>query len=346
MESTMDRRSFLKGSVLAGAVASTGMLLGGCAPKKESESAVEKNGKSAGDGGAVDWLGAPQTIDEGDIAETLECDVLVIGGGLSGLCALNAAVEEGANAILIEKHSCSRYGGIFHSAIGYEKQVEAGVTLDPEEVLNNELVKYGPLCDTSFWATWAHESGAIMDWLLEKAEANGVVIGMPFTQYPEGVDPSKEPYITIPGSFTTGWDHFIEEGKEREKYLLDALTSEAVKSGAQVKYNTPVCTWSKRITARWVEPSRRPKTGRICGSRRQRALSCVRGTLQVTKTCARRCCLKRSPRICTTATHTPPTWNQTSSRRVVWIRETAIRCASGQAVSWRTIPSLRWGGPA
>lgn len=129
MESTMDRRSFLKGSVLAGAVASTGMLLGGCAPKKESESAVEKNGKSAGDGGAVDWLGAPQTIDEGDIAETLECDVLVIGGGLSGLCALNAAVEEGANAILIEKHSCSRYGGIFHSAIGYEKQVEAGVTL-------------------------------------------------------------------------------------------------------------------------------------------------------------------------------------------------------------------------
>ena len=184
-------------------------------------------------------LGAPQTIDEGDIAETLECDVLVIGGGLSGLCALNAAVEEGANAILIEKHSCSRYGGIFHSAIGYEKQVEAGVTLDPEEVLNNELVKYGPLCDTSFWATWAHESGAIMDWLLEKAEANGVVIGMPFTQYPEGVDPSKEPYITIPGSFTTGWDHFIEEGKEREKYLLDALTSEAVKSGAQVKYNTP-----------------------------------------------------------------------------------------------------------
>ena len=107
MESTMDRRSFLKGSVLAGAVASTGMLLGGCAPKKESESAVEKNGKSAGDGGAVDWLGAPQTIDEGDIAETLECDVLVIGGGLSGLCALNAAVEEGANAILIEKAASS-----------------------------------------------------------------------------------------------------------------------------------------------------------------------------------------------------------------------------------------------
>ena len=119
--------------------------------------------------------------------------MLVIGGGLSGLCALNAAVEEGANAILIEKHSCSRYGGIFHSAIGYEKQVEAGVALDPEEVLNNELVKYGPLCDTSFWATWAHESGAIMDWLLEKAEANGVVIGMPFTQYPEGVDPSRSP---------------------------------------------------------------------------------------------------------------------------------------------------------
>ena len=46
MESTMDRRSFLKGSVLAGAVASTGMLLGGCAPKKESESAVEKTARA------------------------------------------------------------------------------------------------------------------------------------------------------------------------------------------------------------------------------------------------------------------------------------------------------------
>ena len=74
------------------------------------------------------------------------------------------------------------------------------MTLDPEEVLNNELVKYGPLCDTSFWATWAHESGAIMDWLLEKAEANGVVIGMPFTQYPEGVDPSKEPTSRSPAA--------------------------------------------------------------------------------------------------------------------------------------------------
>ncbi|MBI2328929.1 MAG: FAD-binding protein, partial [Chloroflexi bacterium] len=41
----------------------------------------------------------------------LDCDVLVVGSGVSGLCAAISAREQGAEVILIEKAAIEERGG-------------------------------------------------------------------------------------------------------------------------------------------------------------------------------------------------------------------------------------------
>ncbi|NCC68713.1 MAG: FAD-dependent oxidoreductase, partial [Clostridia bacterium] len=53
----------------------------------------------AAEGG--DWLGEEPEVDS--VSETLDFDVVVIGAGLSGICAARAAAEEGASVAIVEK---------------------------------------------------------------------------------------------------------------------------------------------------------------------------------------------------------------------------------------------------
>lgn len=218
-------------------VAGTAAVLAAAAAASNASAA---HADEQAEGGQTDWIGAPQTVSDDQIVETRDCDVLVIGGGLSGLCALTAAAQEGVKALLIEKHSTSRYGGIFHSAIGYQNQLDAGCDLDADELFRDETMKSGPVCDTAHWATWARLSGTVADWELDIMKSHGVECAIPFAAYPEGdYDYSKEAFVTVPGSYTTGWDHFVNEGHEATKWELEALADEACKAGAEILYNTP-----------------------------------------------------------------------------------------------------------
>ena len=64
-------------------------------------------------------------------AETLECDVVVVGGGGAGMSAALSAAENGAKVILIEKQgylggATMMSGGIV-PAVGTKQQKEAGI---------------------------------------------------------------------------------------------------------------------------------------------------------------------------------------------------------------------------
>ena len=50
-----------------------------------------------------DWLGEAPEIAEGDITETLETEVLVVGCGTGGWIATMTAAEEGAKVLVVEK---------------------------------------------------------------------------------------------------------------------------------------------------------------------------------------------------------------------------------------------------
>ena len=113
----VSRRSFLKGAAGAGLSAAALSMLAGCSPAatstKAEESAAAASGASgvavgqpssiAANGGvAPSWLGEKPEVPS-DIAKTIDCDLLVIGGGNSGIVAARKAAELGAKVVVMEK---------------------------------------------------------------------------------------------------------------------------------------------------------------------------------------------------------------------------------------------------
>ncbi|MEG0302651.1 MAG: flavocytochrome c [Gordonibacter sp.] len=87
METSLDRRGFLK-TLAIGSVVAAGAGLAGCAPQqKGGASAVTTSG-----------TGLPEAWDE-------ECDVVVVGSGYAGLSAAYEASKAGADTMIVEKMS-------------------------------------------------------------------------------------------------------------------------------------------------------------------------------------------------------------------------------------------------
>lgn len=113
-DAVFGRRSFLKGVFATGAVAAAGSALAGCT--SQPKSSVKEGGESLSETGAdvpagymcqEDWLGAAPVIADDEIAETVDVDVVVCGGGNAGIQAALAAAEEGASVVVLEKGSPS-----------------------------------------------------------------------------------------------------------------------------------------------------------------------------------------------------------------------------------------------
>ena len=108
----LSRRNFIAGAGAAGMLGVMG--LAGCAPQAKSEAPATNDELSSTGAAATrpdfymcdeDWLGAAPEIAEGDITETQDFDVVVVGGGHAGTQAALAAAQEGAKVAVIEKHA-------------------------------------------------------------------------------------------------------------------------------------------------------------------------------------------------------------------------------------------------
>lgn len=192
MKKEVSRREFLKGAA-AGAVglASAGVL-GACA-KEESgtagsaetsaSAAASKSSETSAAAMAdeektesADWLGAEPEIDEGEVVQTYETEVLVVGSGTAGVFAACAAVEEGAQTILIEKLN-EEFGGSgirdTLGAIGSRQQIENKDNPDKFDVITELYRQSNGYGDQRLYKVWADHSGEAIDWYTERcAEGN------------------------------------------------------------------------------------------------------------------------------------------------------------------------------
>ena len=178
MSSDMTRRSFLGvGAAAVAASALTGAALADEAVDVTTAESEQGNTHLAvnetGNPGYWDengmwipgWLVAPAAPEAAD--EELDCDVLVVGLGVAGLCAARAAVEAGAKVICVEQSESYNCRAAQFGNINSSFSVGAGVEFTPEEkigMLNAEMQANGWRPDPRIWIYWINNSGEAFDW--------------------------------------------------------------------------------------------------------------------------------------------------------------------------------------
>lgn len=106
----------------------------------------------------------------GDIAETMECDIVIVGCGTSGLVTAVEAASLGASVIALEASNMPGGGTVGIEGtlgIGSSLQKEQGIEVDKAEVLEAELEHSQWRANGLTWQDYLAASGANIDWLLE-----------------------------------------------------------------------------------------------------------------------------------------------------------------------------------
>lgn len=168
----VSRRAFIGGIGAAAAVTATAGLAA-CTPSGSSGSSASTGGDTASST-ALDQPsfltppGAPASV-----SETLECDVLVIGLGLSGVAAAREAAEAGKTVIGCDKQETLAWvsmAGDF-GVVGSQIQKDLGIEWDAKTDIVNQLQKdmtYRPT--PALFNYWYDNSGVDFDWFVEGAD--------------------------------------------------------------------------------------------------------------------------------------------------------------------------------
>ena len=186
---SMNRRDFL-GLGAAGAAVVGALGLAGCAPSAPAEKSLGETGAATDAAAASDWLGTEPEVAEGDIAETLDTDFLIIGAGTAGLAAAGAAADLGLNFIICDKANqvpeTREYLGGVDTAYAKANNVE----IDKPKLLN-ELTRYASgKCNQKLIKMWIDESAEYVDWVTEvmKDQGKEVMLDMPPAHATGGTD--------------------------------------------------------------------------------------------------------------------------------------------------------------
>jgi fumarate reductase flavoprotein subunit len=213
MSTKISRKDFLKGT--AATVAGIGIIgITGCSPKVASPEPV----------GEAEGTQIEQTAAADDInpVGTYDCDVCVIGCGVSGLAACVSAAEQGLSVIGLEKSGSTGGGGrgtegVF--AVGSEMQKELDITVEPAEVLSREMGYHHNRVDGLRWMDLIKASGDNIAWL----KKNGVNFTGVVDDYHGG------DYETF---------HWFSEKRAAHDYA-PPMTAAAEALGVQFLVNTP-----------------------------------------------------------------------------------------------------------
>lgn len=235
----LSRRSFIKGAAISTvALGSAGAIIG-CSPKERQE---EIPGETPVEGGLPSFLKAPEPIKDADIKETITADVIVVGGGMSGLCAARSAAEEGARVILLEKTDNVNFRGNDYGAIGSKMQKQINNEINGMEAVQ-EIMRYNAYKGNQrIVSLWADNSGMVADWIMEKAETYGckpnpvpidetmtpgtVIRGFPTLSF--RMDPSEAAIADAP----TGTDPWTAS-------MRYTLKQGCIDEGVDIRFKTP-----------------------------------------------------------------------------------------------------------
>lgn len=236
----ISRRNFLKGSVAAGASIAAMAGLAGCASPQQSQSSESKS--DSGNGICKHtWEVKPEAIT--DISETKDYDVVVVGGGMAGTNAAQAAARFGASVAVLERNDAGRFCGLDMAAMGSKVLLDDGIEIDLEKAAR---IMHSTSQQTSNYhliKTWLDQCGPKIDYITELCAENGVsVIRSVAGSSKAGWDDLPEKYTVFNDSVcfsSDEWGVFDRpDGKEPHQNLGDVLVKSAEENGAEFFFNT------------------------------------------------------------------------------------------------------------
>jgi fumarate reductase flavoprotein subunit len=177
----------------------------------------------------------PPPISAEEIEETLTADVVVVGAGTSGKAAALSAAQAGAQVIQIDKHTTFRWGGGHIAAMDSRLQKKLGIEVDKDDVCLQLMKWAGNKPDQRFYRLWAHNSGAVMDWLMDMSDAAGIETRMYQWPRPAGFDLKTEYYPEYP---VCHWQSYNGSRVLNHSLLLNCVQEHALKLGVDIRYQT------------------------------------------------------------------------------------------------------------
>lgn len=169
----ISRRDFLRGTAVGAlGVAAAGVLPGAVLPAA-AQAAPEQASSALAP--SEDWLGQAPVIAQGDIAETWQTDLLIIGAGNGGMMAASVAADAGIDFRVIEQNGVVGDTRHWYGAINTSDAKAAGVEVDVAK-LRSEASRYtSGKMDQRVLNVWIRESAAMHDYVKPIMEAAGCV---------------------------------------------------------------------------------------------------------------------------------------------------------------------------
>jgi len=180
-----------------------------------------------GDLGALDGFSSNKETIKGEsekiqVSKIMTADIVVVGGGASGLCAALQAGSDGAKVILLE--SASSLGGNSKGTEGLfaadsAMQKEAGIKILFREIIGSEQEYFHYITNALFWKDLMTASGPNINWLAQ----NGVRFSGKVDNY-KGLGGQIKCYHWWEGKATP--------------YLVEPLSAKAKEVGVNIMLNT------------------------------------------------------------------------------------------------------------
>lgn len=189
--------------------------------------------------GAHPWLTQPEAIT--DIVSEETCDIVIIGAGIAGCTAAQAASEAGASVICCEKFGSFTAHGMDVGAVGTSLQKEKGVKLDKPRAARL-IYDWGQQQANYFLIrTHVEKSGEIFSRYIDMAAEYGleVILNDEMTARTDWND-LEDRFKMFSSAHVFKWTERcpFKERKWNVGYYVEMVFEEAKKHGAQFRFNT------------------------------------------------------------------------------------------------------------
>lgn len=209
-----------------------------CIQQAKGEIPVEVITNSGAESGAAGWLGEAPEIAEGDIAETWDTDILIVGAGNGGLCAGAYAAKQGLKFRLIEKNTGVAKVRGWYGVCDSEDALALGEKpMDRGAMRRSLKLQTGGKTKQDLWTTWFNESAAMHKFIkdcyaqyLPDAKVN-VTVGA------EATWPETE------GLYFPVEEHFWGFGKVDRNSIFQRIIEE--ECGVKIDFNTALVKLEK-----------------------------------------------------------------------------------------------------